>query len=222
MEKILIAEDDETVLNFEELELKHEGYDCVIAKDGRQALEVFEKENPNLILLDIMLPELNGIEVLRRIRKTSSVPVILVTAKGETYDKVNGLNTGADDYISKPFVIEELLARISAVLRRFKASTNEVILKNRDLELNTQSMSVTIQQNSINLSKLEFLMLKYFMENVNVALSRNQIIDKVWGKDYFIEENTVDVYVNYLRSKIDQHLKSEYIRTIRGIGYMMV
>lgn len=222
MEKILIVEDDETVLNFEELELKHEGYDCVIAKDGRQALEVFEKENPDLILLDIMLPELNGIEVLRRIRKTSSVPVILVTAKGETYDKVNGLNTGADDYISKPFVIEELLARISAVLRRFKASTNEVILKNRDLELNTQSMSVTIQQNSINLSKLEFLMLKYFMENVNVALSRNQIIDKVWGKDYFIEENTVDVYVNYLRSKIDQHLKSEYIRTIRGIGYMMV
>ena len=222
MEKILIVEDDETVFNFEELELKHEGYDCVIAKDGRQALEVFEKENPDLILLDIMLPELNGIEVLRRIRKTSSVPVILVTAKGETYDKVNGLNTGADDYISKPFVIEELLARISAVLRRFKASTNEVILKNRDLELNTQSMSVTIQQNSINLSKLEFLMLKYFMENVNVALSRNQIIDKVWGKDYFIEENTVDVYVNYLRSKIDQHLKSEYIRTIRGIGYMMV
>ena len=222
MEKILIVEDDETVLNFEELELKHEGYDCVIAKDGRQALEVFEKENPDLILLDIMLPELNGIEVLRRIRKTSSVPVILVTAKGETYDKVNGLNIGADDYISKPFVIEELLARISAVLRRFKASSNEVILKNRDLELNTQSMSVTIQQNSINLSKLEFLMLKYFMENVNVALSRNQIIDKVWGKDYFIEENTVDVYVNYLRSKIDQHLKSEYIRTIRGIGYMMV
>lgn len=222
MEKILIVEDDETVLNFEELELKHEGYDCVIAKDGRQALEVFEKESPDLILLDIMLPELNGIEVLRRIRKTSSVPVILVTAKGETYDKVNGLNTGADDYISKPFVIEELLARISAVLRRFKASSNEVILKNRDLELNTQSMSVTIQQNSINLSKLEFLMLKYFMENVNVALSRNQIIDKVWGKDYFIEENTVDVYVNYLRSKIDQHLKSEYIRTIRGIGYMMV
>ena len=222
MEKILIVEDDETVLNFEELELKHEGYDCVIAKDGRQALEVFEKENPDLILLDIMLPELNGIEVLRRIRKTSSVPVILVTAKGETYDKVNGLNTGADDYISKPFVIEELLARISAVLRRFKVSSNEVILKNRDLELNTQSMSVTIQQNSINLSKLEFLMLKYFMENVNVALSRNQIIDKVWGKDYFIEENTVDVYVNYLRSKIDQHLKSEYIRTIRGIGYMMV
>ena len=164
MEKILIVEDDETVLNFEELELKHEGYDCVIAKDGRQALEVFEKENPDLILLDIMLPELNGIEVLRRIRKTSSVPVILVTAKGETYDKVNGLNTGADDYISKPFVIEELLARISAVLRRFKASSNEVILKNRDLELNTQSMSVTIQQNSINLSKLEFLMLKYFME----------------------------------------------------------
>ncbi|MCR4741347.1 MAG: response regulator transcription factor [Treponema sp.] len=222
MEKILIVEDDETVLNFEELELKHEGYNCLVAKDGRQALEVFEEEKPDLVLLDIMLPELNGIEVLRRIRKASSTPVILVTAKGETYDKVNGLNTGADDYISKPFAIEELLARISAVLRRFKSVSNETLLKNRDLELNTQSMSANIQGNSINLSKLEFLMLKYFMENVNVALSRNQIIDKVWGKDYFIEENTVDVYVNYLRSKIDQVAKSEYIRTIRGIGYMMV
>ncbi len=164
MEKILIIEDDLTVLNFEQKELEHEGYTTITAVDGRQGLELFESENPDLIILDIMLPELNGIEVLRRIRKSSQVPVILVTAKDEVYDKVNGLMTGADDYISKPFVIEELLARISAVLRRFKASSNEVILKNRDLELNTQSMSVTIQQNSINLSKLEFLMLKYFME----------------------------------------------------------
>ncbi len=224
MEKILIVEDDETVLNFENLELSHEGYTTVTAVDGRQALEKFETEKPDLILLDIMLPELNGIEVLRRIRKVSQVPVILVTAKGETYDKVNGLNTGADDYISKPFAIEELLARISAVLRRSKsaAPVQTQILQNRDVELNLQSMTASVQGNSISLSKLEFLLLKLFMENQNVVQSRSQIIDAVWGKDYFIEENTVDVYVNYLRSKIDQPTKTEYIKTVRGVGYMMV
>jgi len=223
MEKILIVEDDEAVLNFENLELSHEGYTTVIAKDGREAIEIFNKENPDLIILDIMLPELNGIEVLRRIRKTSNVPVILVTAKNETYDKVNGLNTGADDYISKPFAIEELLARISAVLRRLKQTTPESsVLKNRDVELNIKSMNVTVQGSLVSLSKLEYLMLKLFLENINTALSRSTIIDSVWGKDYFIDENTVDVYVNYLRSKIDQATKSEYIRTVRGVGYMMV
>lgn len=223
MEKILIVEDDEAVLNFENLELSHEGYTTVIAKDGREAIEIFNKENPDLIILDIMLPELNGIEVLRRIRKTSNVPVILVTAKNETYDKVNGLNTGADDYISKPFAIEELLARISAVLRRLKQTTPESsVLKNRDVELNIKSMNVTVQGSLVSLSKLEYLMLKLFLENINTALSRSTIIDSVWGKDYFIDENTVDVYVNYLRSKIDQTTKSEYIRTVRGVGYMMV
>jgi len=221
--KILIVEDDDTVMNFETLELSHEGYLTITAKDGREALKKFEEENPDLILLDIMLPELNGIEVLRRIRKNSNVPVILVTAKGETYDKVNGLNTGADDYISKPFAIEELFARISAVLRRTQISTSsEIVLKNRDVELNIQSMTAKVQGEVVNLSKLEFFMLKFFLENKNVALSRTQIIDKIWGKDYFIEENTVDVYVNYLRSKIDQPTKTEYIRTIRGIGYMMI
>lgn len=223
MEKILIVEDDETVLNFENLELSHEGYTTVIAQDGRTALELFEKEKPDLVILDIMLPELNGIEVLRRIRKNSDVPIILVTAKNETYDKVMGLNTGADDYISKPFAIEELFARINAVLRRSKSTkANDVILRNRDIECNTQSMAVTVQGNPIGLSKLEYFMLKFFLENINVALSRSQIIDTVWGKNYFIEENTVDVYVNYLRSKIDQPTKTEYIRTVRGVGYMMV
>ena len=152
------------------------------------------------------------------------MPVILVTAKGETYDKVNGLNTGADDYISKPFAIEELLARISAVLRRAKATAPAAAsdLKNRDVELNLQSMTALVQGNSISLSKLEFLLLKLFLENQNVVLSRSQIIDAVWGKDYFIEENTVDVYVNYLRAKIDQPTKTEYIKTVRGVGYKMV
>jgi len=223
MEKILIVEDDQTVLNFEIKELEHEGYITISATNGRTALELFENENPDLVLLDIMLPELNGIEVLRRIRKSSSVPVIMVTAKGEVYDKVTGLMTGADDYISKPFAIEELLARIYALLRRSNNSAaSESVLKNRDVELDVQSMILKVQDKTYSLSKLEFFLLKYLLENQNVALSRNQIIDNVWGKDYIIEEGTIDVYINYLRSKIDQPLKTQYIKTIRGIGYMMV
>lgn len=223
MEKILIIEDDLTVLNFEQKELEHEGYTTITATDGRNGLELFESENPDLIILDIMLPELNGIEVLRRIRKTSQVPVILVTAKGEVYDKVNGLMTGADDYISKPFAIEELFARICTVLRRSGSSAaKSTILKNRDIELDIQSMLLKVKSEKYSLSKIEFMLLKYLLENQNAALSRNQIIDNVWGKDYVIEEGTIDVYINYLRGKIDQPLETQYIKTIRGVGYMMV
>lgn len=223
MEKILIVEDDKTVLDFEKKELEHEGYNVITAENGRQALELFESENPDFVLLDIMIPELNGIEVLRRIRKQSEVPVILVTAKGEVYDKVNGLSAGADDYISKPFAIEELLARISSVLRRTRVNVApSPVLRNGEVELNTQTILLTVKENSYSLSKIEFMLLKFFLENKDTALSRSQIIDAVWGKDYFIEEGTVDVYVNYLRGKIDQPLKEEYIKTVRGIGYMMV
>lgn len=223
MEKILIVEDDKTVLDFEKKELEHEGYGVITAEDGRRALDLFESQKPDFILLDIMIPELNGIEVLRRIRKQSEVPVILVTAKGEVYDKVNGLSAGADDYISKPFAIEELLARISSVLRRSRVNAvPSSVLKNGEIELNTQTILLTVQDKSFSLSKIEFMLLKFFLENQNVALSRSQIIDAVWGKDYFIEEGTVDVYVNYLRGKIDQPLKEEYIKTVRGVGYMMV
>ena len=223
MENILIVEDDKTVLDFEKKELEHEGYAVITAEDGRRALDLFESQKPDFILLDIMIPELNGIEVLRRIRKQSEVPVILVTAKGEVYDKVNGLSAGADDYISKPFAIEELLARISSVLRRSRVNTvPSSVLQNGEIELNTQTILLTVQDKSFSLSKIEFMLLKFFLENQNVALSRSQIIDAVWGKDYFIEEGTVDVYVNYLRGKIDQPLKEEYIKTVRGVGYMMV
>lgn len=223
MEKILIVEDDKTVLDFEKKELEHEGYNVITAENGRQALELFESENPDFVLLDIMIPELNGIEVLRRIRKQSEVPVILVTAKGEVYDKVNGLSAGADDYISKPFAIEELLARISSVLRRTRVNAAlSPVLRNGEVELNTQTILLTVKENSYSLSKIEFMLLKFFLENKDTALNRSQIIDAVWGKDYFIEEGTVDVYVNYLRGKIDQPLKEEYIKTVRGIGYMMV
>lgn len=223
MEKILIVEDDAGIADFVNAELLHEGYSTVLAGDGRTALEVFEKEHPDLILLDVMLPELSGLEVLRRIRKESNVPVIVVTARGETYDRVNGLNAGADDYIPKPFEIEELLARMSAVLRRTASSSKQaVILTNRKLCLNQDNMKVTLSGNELTLSKTEYMMLKHFLENPDKVMSRSQIIDAIWGEGHFIDENTIDVYVGYLRSKIDQASGEEYIKTVRGSGYMMI
>lgn len=221
--KVLIVEDDKGISDFVIPELEHEGFKTSLAETGRQALEKFEAEQPDLILLDIMLPELNGLEVLRRIRAKSNVPVILETARGETIDKITGLNAGADDYISKPFEIEELLARINALFRRINAmKPADSSLAVRNLTLNIDRMSCSVEGNEIQLSKTEFLMLKTFIENPNKALSRSNIIDEIWGKGHFIDENTVDVYVGYLRSKIAEFTKDEYIKTVRGTGYMMV
>lgn len=223
MEKILIVEDDSGISDFVKAELDHEGFETTVAADGRVALEVFESFNPDLILLDVMLPGLSGLEVLRRIRKTSAVPVIMVTARGETYDRVNGLNAGADDYLPKPFEIEELLARMRVVLRRSaKVAAEAKSFKIRDLELNCDSMKVTLKGEVIELSKTEYLMLKLLMEKKNQVLSRDQMIDDVWGEDHFIDVNTIDVYVGYLRSKIDQVAGETYIKTVRGTGYMMI
>jgi len=224
MEKILIAEDDSGISDFVSLELLHEGFVPCLAKTGPEAIEKFNEEKPDLILLDIMLPGMSGIEVLKEIRKTSNVPVILETALGETTDKVAGLNAGADDYIAKPFEIEELLARINAVLRRAPknvASTSSV-LKNRDLELNSDSMKVTLKGEVLTFSKTEFLLLKLFMDNIDKVLTRDVILNTVWGEEHYIDENIVDVYIGYLRSKIDNPSKTEYIKTIRGTGYMML
>lgn len=221
--KILIVEDDKGISDFVISELKHEGYETALAETGRQALEMYESEEPDLILLDIMLPELNGLEVLRRIREKSTIPVIIETARGETIDKINGLNSGADDYIAKPFEIEELLARINALLRRIKYEKfSEAALKHRELELNPSKMNCAIDGKEISLSKTEFMMLKCFIENRDKAMTRNDIIDSIWGKGHYIDENTVDVYVGYLRNKISSCTNDEYIRTVRGVGYMMV
>ena len=227
--KILIVEDDTGISDFIIPELEHEGYSTCLAVTGREALEKFEKENPDLILLDIMLPELNGLEVLRRIRAVSTVPVILETARGETIDKINGLNLGADDYIPKPFEIEELLARINALLRRVNFSKkSEEELSYKKVSLDVDRMGCIIrgdsdgaEQTEIQLSKTEFLLLKFLLENQGKVFSRQQIIDEIWGAGHFIDENTVDVYVGYLRSKISEYDKSEYIRTVRGVGYIL-
>lgn len=223
MEKILIVEDDAGISDFVKLELDHEGFETCVAATGRDALEKFESFAPDLILLDVMLPELSGLEVLRRIRKNSAVPVIMVTARGETYDRVNGLDAGADDYLPKPFEIEELLARMRAVLRRVNASAGTPsVLKNRDLIMSIESMKVTLKGDELMLSKTEFMMLKLFLEKMNQVLTRDQIIDAVWGEGHYIDENTIDVYVGYLRSKIDQAAGEDYIKTVRGMGYKMI
>ena len=220
--KILIVEDDAGISDFVIPELEHEGYTTCLAVTGREALAKFEEEKPDLILLDIMLPELNGLEVLRRIRAVSTVPVILETARSETIDKINGLNLGADDYIPKPFEIEELLARINALFRRMNfGKAQEVPTSIKELTLNLDRMSFTIDSNEVQLSKTEFLFLKLLIENQGKIFSRQQIIDEIWGVGHYIDENTVDVYVGYLRSKISEYTKDEYIRTVRGAGYMM-
>ncbi len=219
--KILLAEDDTGICDFVIPELEHEGYETILAKTGREALSLFESENPDLLLLDIMLPELSGLEVLRRIRAKSPVPVILETARGETLDKINGLNLGADDYIAKPFDIEELLARINALFRRINlSSAQKKELNFNNLRLNTERMNCILGEKEIVLSKTEFLMLKFLMENQGKVLSRQQIIDEIWGKNHFIDENTVDVYIGYLRQKL-QSPDGPFIKTVRGAGYLM-
>ena len=220
MVQVLIVEDDSGIAEFLRLELEHEGYAILHTADGRTALEIFEKAAPDIVLLDIMLPQLNGLEVLRRIRKTSKTPVIMLTARGDTFDKVSGLDSGADDYLAKPFEIEELLARMRAVLRRNNA--REITpLKLRGIALNPNSMEVTVNKERVMLSKTEFLLLKRLLEHKNTVLSRDTIISTVWGEDHYIDENSVDVYVRYLRAKIDDRTGEEYISTVRGVGYIM-
>ena len=220
MVQVLIVEDDSGIAEFLRLELEHEGYAILHTADGRTALEIFEKAAPDIVLLDIMLPQLNGLEVLRRIRKTSKTPVIMLTARGDTFDKVSGLDSGADDYLAKPFEIEELLARMRAVLRRNNA--REITpLKLRGIALNPNSMEVTVTKERVMLSKTEYRLLKTLLEHKNTVLSRDTIISTVWGEDHYIDENSVDVYVRYLRAKIDDRTGEEYISTVRGVGYIM-
>ena len=203
--KILIVEDETKLARFVELELKHEGYTVFVANDGRTGLELFEASQPDVVLLDLMLPELSGIEVCRRIRKTSDVPVIMLTAKGEVMDKVIGLDSGADDYMTKPFAIEELLARIRAALRRTPSADegDETILKLQNLTVDTARHTVKLGDNNIELTKREFELLVCLIKNKNIVLTRDQILNKVWGYDYIGETNVVDVYIRYLRTKID-------------------
>lgn len=222
MYKILIVEDEEKIARFIELELKHEGYDVEIVGDGRAGLDQAESGDFDLILLDIMLPGLSGLEVLRRLRRVNDVPVIMLTARDQVMDKVSGLDMGADDYITKPFQIEELLARIRSSLRKQRREDDsDEVLKVGDLELDPARHLVTYRGEEIDLTAREFLLLQAFMENDEIVLSRTQLLSQVWGYDFIGETNVVDVYVRYLRQKIDDRFGVKFIHTIRGVGYSL-
>jgi DNA-binding response OmpR family regulator len=222
-EKILVVEDESKIARFLELELKHEGYEVELAFDGRDGLEKASKQDIDLVILDLMLPLLSGIEVLRRIRKSSDLPVIMLTAKDDVSDKVVGLDSGADDYVTKPFAIEELLARIRVALKRNgtgKKKNEDEVLTAGELILNKTSHMVTFNGEEVPLSKKEYDLLEYMMENSGIVLSREKLIEKVWGYDYYGDTNVTDVYIRYIRAKIDQKYNRSYIRTIRGVGYI--
>ena len=227
MNKILIIEDEEKIARFVELELEHEGYEADKANDGRTGLEMAETGNYDLIVLDIMLPQLSGIEVLRRLRKSANeaaanVPVILLTARDAITDKVTGLDMGANDYMTKPFAIEELLARIRAALRQSQNAVRadghrDDILRAAGIELNVSAHTVTFHGKTVDFTNREFILLRTLMENKNTAMSREKLLAAAWGYYYYGETNIVDVYVRYIRQKTDDGV----IKTIRGVGYMV-
>jgi len=221
VEKILIIEDDPKLARFIELELKHEGYESDSIHNGRDGLEAALLGEHDLIILDLMLPGLNGMEICRRVRQNSQIPIIMLTARDDVMDKVMGLDQGADDYITKPFAIEELLARIRVLERRLNKSRdfeNEEMVFG-SLRISLSKHSVTYEDTLVDLTPTEFDLLVYLAKNINIALSRNQILDGVWGEDYFGNHKIVDVYIRYLRSKLDDEFDSNYIHTIRGVGY---
>lgn len=222
--RILIVEDEAEIVRFLTLELQHEGYSVSSCTDGRTGLEKALAGDFDLILLDVMLPELNGMEVLRRLRKESGIPVILVTARDAVMEKVNGLDMGANDYITKPFHIEELLARIRMVFRTAEASlpsSPEGMLSVGDLVLNASSRQVTRAGEIIELTKTQYDLLEYLLRNRDIVLTRDQILSHVWGYEYAGNSNVVDVYVRYLRNRIHDNDVNRIIETVRGIGYVL-
>ena len=220
MQRILIVEDEEKIARFVELELQHEGYAAEKAQDGRTGLDKALSEPFDLILLDVMLPQLNGLEVLRRLRQKKDVPVILLTARDAVMDKVSGLDAGADDYITKPFAIEELLARIRVVLKKraAPAAGTEKLLAH-DVELDVDRHEVTVRGEPVELTNREFELLRHLMQNKNLVLSRERLLNEICGYDYVGETNAIDVYVRYLRAKIDDRYGIKLITTVRGVGY---
>ena len=229
MARILIVEDEKNLARFVELELKHEKYDTVVEGNGRKALDLALKEDFDAILLDLMLPDLNGLEIARRVRQVKSTPIIMMTARDSVIDRVSGLDHGADDYIVKPFAIEELLARLRAVLRRVKIekdasddSIEKKVVKFKDLTIETANRIVRRGDGkAVDLTKREYNLLMTLIKNKNNVVSRDQLLAKIWGPGSNIETNVVEVYVRYLRNKIDVPGKQSYIKTVRGTGYMV-
>lgn len=222
--RILIVEDDPSLVELLRYNLENEGFDVAIARDGEAGLEAVDTDIPDLVVLDWMLPNVSGIEICRQLRQkseTRSMPVIMLTAKGEETDRIRGLETGADDYIVKPFSPAELTARIKAVLRRAHPEQAGEVLKYADIEMDLTSHRVTRDGEAVKLGPTEFRLLRSFLEKPGRVFSREQLLDKVWGRDIFVELRTVDVHIRRLRKALNAGSKTDMIRTVRSAGYSL-
>ncbi|HEQ5269207.1 TPA: two-component system response regulator CovR [Streptococcus pyogenes] len=222
--KILIIEDEKNLARFVSLELQHEGYEVIVEVNGREGLETALEKEFDLILLDLMLPEMDGFEVTRRLQTEKTTYIMMMTARDSIMDVVAGLDRGADDYIVKPFAIEELLARIRAIFRRQDIESEKKVPSQgiyRDLVLNPQNRSVNRGDDEISLTKREYDLLNILMTNMNRVMTREELLSNVWKYDEAVETNVVDVYLRYLRGKIDIPGKESYIQTVRGMGYVI-
>ncbi|MBU3109195.1 response regulator transcription factor [Clostridium gasigenes] len=220
MRNILIIEDEVNISDFIKMELEYEGYNAKVCEDGKIGLREAIDGDYDLIILDLMLPTLSGLEVCRRLKREKDIPVIMLSAKDSVMDKVAGLQIGADDYLAKPFDIEELLARIQVVFRREEKVSMEKI-RFKDIIIDRGSRTVIKDSIKLNLTNKEYELLILLINNKNKVVSRDVILDKVWGYDYDAGTNGIDVYVSYLRNKLNQNDKEEYIQTVRAVGYIM-
>ncbi len=218
---ILLIEDDEGIVRFLRRTLSYEGYTVEVAPTGKAGLEKIAAEPPDLIVLDWMLPDIDGLEVLRRLRKSCQAPVLMLTAKDTIQDRVEGLDMGADDYLTKPFNLDELLARIRALLRRTQAAERPTVYRFADLELDTGTRQARRGGRVIELSAREYELLELFMRHPRQVLTRSQIYEHVWGYDFGGESNILEVYIRYLRRKLEAQGEPRLIHTVRGIGYVL-
>ena len=223
MSKILIVEDDTTLVELLKYNLSHQAYEVVTATDGIQALELAKREKPDLVILDLMLPKLDGYDVCRFLRRDSSVPILMLTARTEEMDKVMGLEVGADDYITKPFGLNELFARIRALLRRAQPPPSTKLIKTGKLEIDLARRQASLDAKLIGLALKEFELLALLAANEGVAFSRNQLLEKIWGYEYEGDTRTVDVHIRWLRQKIEEDPeRPRHLVTVRGVGYKFV
>jgi len=220
VKKILIIEDESNISDFIKMELEYEGYEAEISEDGKEGLIKALREDYDLIVLDLMLPGISGLEVCRRLKKEKDIPVIMLSAKDSVMDKVAGLQIGADDYIAKPFAIEELIARIQVIFRRAEKVKSNII-KFKDLSIQLESRTVMKNEEKINLTNKEYELLILLLNNKGKVVTRDNILNEVWGYDYDAGTNVVDVYVSYLRNKLDEKNKEAYIETVRAVGYII-
>jgi len=217
---ILVVDDDPEIVSFLKRGLIYEGYGVDTASDGTEALEKARQKEPDLVILDIMMPGIDGVEVSKRLRKAGDVPILMLTAKGTVADRVEGLDSGADDYLVKPFAFDELLARVRALLRRHQPREGEV-LRFSDLELDTSTREVKRRNEAIELTTQEFDLLELLMRHPRQVLNRDRIYERVWGYDFEGESNLIEVYISYLRSKLEANGKTRLIHTVRGVGYVL-